>query len=419
MLHKITTHILAKREKGQSLVEVAIFFPIFLIILAGVVEVSHLAITQNRVSNAVRVGAREASQGGSDEDMETALLNSVAQTLETDEELWDLWSIKGQLNDSGTGFDQWSFTHFYGISQTKASATISEAQIQAEVLDELQLGNASGASELEFVGTYAIHDIDSILGLNAIPGLTGFQSAKALNVMRILPLDLDTTGGCTAFPIAVHEGVRSVYPPGQGSGSNTFPSQNDYHNSSPKPTYAQIGGNNISDVPLEDAKAGYLYKIQNGAGAGTFGWLRWNTGISASSGNLGNSLTWPGDAIDYEDHGDGGQAIDPFTHVVRGYINPYDSTDYQINIGDWVTVNTGSVNSNGVRTLINEHIDRDRYLRVLIWGGNPTGQGNNTLFQILGFAVFKLHGHNLTQGNGSSWILAEFYRWDTMCGQVE
>ena len=281
------------------------------------------------------------------------------------------------------------------------------------------MGDAAGASELEFVGTYAIHDIDSILGIQAIPGLLGMQSSHGLNVMRILPLDLDTTGGCTAFPIAVHEGVRSVYPPNTHGDQRDFPNNNDYHNGSPKPTYSEIGGSNVPDVPLDNAQQGYLYRIQNGTGAGSFGWLRWNTGINASSNTLGTSLTWPGDAIDYEDHGDGGQPATPlYDHVVRGYVNPYDTSDLQLNVHDWVAVNTGSVNSNGVRALVNEHIARDRYLRVLVWGGTAVGQGSNTLFEILGFAVFRLHGHNLTQGGGSSWILAEFIRWDTACGQV-
>ena len=46
------------KEKGQSLVEVALFLPIFIIVLAGLIEVSQLVITQNRVSQAARTAAR-------------------------------------------------------------------------------------------------------------------------------------------------------------------------------------------------------------------------------------------------------------------------------------------------------------------------------------------------------------------------
>ena len=50
------------KEKGQSLVEVALFLPIFLVIIAGLVEVSNILVTQNSVHNAARVGACLHSQ---------------------------------------------------------------------------------------------------------------------------------------------------------------------------------------------------------------------------------------------------------------------------------------------------------------------------------------------------------------------
>ncbi len=45
------------REKGQSLVETAIFFPILIFILAGAVEVGNLLNTQNKVTTAARSAA--------------------------------------------------------------------------------------------------------------------------------------------------------------------------------------------------------------------------------------------------------------------------------------------------------------------------------------------------------------------------
>jgi hypothetical protein len=113
--------------------------------------------------------------------------------------------------------------------------------------------------------------------------------------------------------------------------------------------------------------------------------------------------------------------------MVRGYVNPLDTSDLGMNIGDWVTVNTGSVNSDGVRTVVNDHIAKGRYLRLIVWGyddnSNPTsphGTGSNQYFRLKGFAVFRLLGHKLSQGGGSaSWILAEFIKWDTSCGQSQ
>jgi hypothetical protein len=53
---------------------------------------------------------------------------------------------------------------------------------------------------------------------------------------------------------------------------------------------------------------------------------------------------------------------------------------------------------------------------LIIWG-NAAGQGTNTLYQVVRFGIFKLHGYHISQGQGGSWILAEFIRWDDSCGQ--
>lgn len=404
-------------QRGQSLVEVALFLPIFLIILAGVVEVSQLVITQNRVSNAARAGTRFASNGGEDSGVVPVVLNSVTQTLSLDEDVWDLWAIHGVINGSGDGFEEWEFNHIYGISNTVDAPSINEAAIQQEILEELQLdhrGQTPGniANNLRFVGTYVIHDVDSILGLDAIPWLQGLHSVTELNVMRIIALSAEQTDGCTGFPIAVHEGIRSVTRSG---GASPFPNPGDFtYPSSNPPTYDAFLYHQ-PDVPLSQAQEGYVYRIQNGFGDGNFGWLAWNEGIAANANTLADSLTWPGDSNDYSDHGDGGQVLPGFGHVVRGFAEPFDATDTQMHIGDWVAANTGAVNSNEVRTTLNGHIDRGRALRVLVWDESQA-QGNNGRYHISRFGIFRLHGYNLS-GN-TSWILAEFVGWDDSCGQI-
>jgi len=414
-------------EKGQSLVEVALFFPIFLVILAGVVEVSHLVITQNRVTNAARSSTRFAANGGEDAGMVNVTLNTVTQTLEVSDDVWDIWSIRGTLNDGGTGFDDWTFTHIYGITNTSQAPNVNETALQQQVIDELQvdhLGQTSAdiAGGLRIVGTYAIHDVESILGLDTIPDLVGFNSIRALSVMRVTGLNLEQTNGCDGFPIAVHEGIRSVTPPGQGS--NPFPNAGDftYPTTNPPPPYPptyQSFTNHVADIPLSDAREGYVYKVQNGFGAGNFGWLVWNEGINASAQTLNDSLSWPGNATDYNDHNDGGQALPGFNHVVRGYVEPGDPTDTSLHIGDWVSANTGSINANDVQAALNESVDRNqnRALRLMVWDDSQA-QGNNGRYRISGFAIFRLLGHSLSQGQGGSWILAEFVRWDNSCGQV-
>ena len=103
-----------KSQRGQSLVEVALFFPIFIILLAGLVEVSQLLITQNRVSSAARAGTRFASDGGEDSGIVTVVLNNITQTLQTDQGVWDIWSVRATMNPDGNGIEDedWEFTPY-------------------------------------------------------------------------------------------------------------------------------------------------------------------------------------------------------------------------------------------------------------------------------------------------------------------
>ena len=414
-------------QRGQSLVEVALFFPIFILLLAGLVEVSQLLVTQNRVSSAARAATRFASNGGLDTGMVTTALNTVTQTLEMDDTVWDIWSIRATVDDSGAGFDSnnggaWTFTHIYGISNTVRAASVSEADIRTRVINELQTdefnNQAAGiALGLQIVGTYAIHDVDSILGLDAMSQLAGFSSINALSIMRITANTQDVTAGCSAFPIAVEEGVRSVTNPLLG-GSNPYPSNFSYPSN--PPTYNSFV-NHRDNIPLLEAREGDVFRIWNGAGSGNFGWLAWNTGVSANANTLGSSLSWPGDSTNYDPcSGPGcnqGGVVggSGFDHAVKGYIEPGDPTDQTLNINDWVAGSQGTVSSSDVNTILQGHIDRGRTLRVIIWKEPTTGTSNNLRYQISGFAIVHLIGYHLQQ----DWILAEFIRWDDSCGQPD
>lgn len=413
-------------EKGQSLVEVALFFPIFVILLAGLVEVSQLLITQNRVSSAARASTRFASDGGEDAGMITIIHNNVTQTLQTGDDVWDIWSIRATLNAQGNDFASWSFTQIYGISNTVRAPSVDEQAIRDRVLDEIQrdeFDNQSSAiaADLQIVGTYAIHDVDSILGLDAMAQLAGFSSLDALSVMRITATGQQVTNGCAAFPIAVHEGARSVTAP--GTGSNPYPNSGEFDYPSNPPVYESfVGRGHTDNVSLLDAEEGDVFKVQNGFGNGNFGWLVWNEGISANANTLEDSLDWPGNSTNYNPcsgSGCGGSAVpgSGYNDVVQGYIEPGDPTDQELHVGDWVGASTGSINSNGVQTVIEEHVDLDRALRLVVWN-NSDAQGANGRYQISGFAVFRIIGYSLNQGGGGSWILAEFIRWDDSCGQT-
>lgn len=420
-------HKQKQAQRGQSLVEVALFFPIFIILLAGLVEVSQLLITQNRVSSAARAGARFASNGGEDVGILNVVLNTVTQTLDMDENVWDVWVIRGAVDENGTGIIDWEFTHEYGISNTVRSTSIDPIDIQARILAELQqdenkVTDVALAQNLKFVATYVIHDVESILGLDALPQYGGVMSREALSVMRITAEGNAVTNGCDAFPIAVHKGIRSVTPPGTGTAFD-YPNANDFtYPGSNRPTYQEFF-NNVPDQDLPSAQPGYVYKIYNGSGQGNFGWLTWNQALPSNANTLTDSLNWPGNSTDYNDYNIGGNTgpIDGWNdpdpvYIPLGYIEPGDVTDQSLHEGDFVAGDNGISNSINVRNALNEHIDLERTLRVIVWD-TATANGNNAVYHIdplQGFAVFRLIGYNLSQ----NWILAEFVRWDDSCGQV-
>ena len=169
------------------------------------------------------------------------------------------------------------------------------------------------------------------------------------------------------------------------------------------------------DVPLLIAQPGDVYRVQNGFGSGNFGWLVWNEGISTNVSTLANSLTWPGDSTDYTEHGDGGSPVagSGYPYVVRGYIEPNDPTDQAIHIGDWIAAKAETVNSTGVQSVLNEHIDLGRTLRLPIWDNSDAGGEVNGRYQTSHFGIFRLIGYNIAQ----NWLLLEFISHDTSCGQ--
>jgi hypothetical protein len=414
-----------QQQRGQSLVEVALFLPILIIVLAGVVEVSNLVITQNRVSTAARIAARFAANGGSDEGMWVVALNSVTQTLELNETDWDLWSIRATVDDNGTGFSEWQFEHIYGISNTVQYSTISETVIMDEVLAQLRVnedgGNVSTGqiAGMRVVGTFVLHDVHSILGLDAIPNLIGMNTIRGLNVMRQVGLaNLEPTDGCDAFPIAIEEGIRSVNGPPNASVPGSYPLANTFDNDNP-PTYYDFPYH-VDDKPLLEAKEGYVYYIFDGFGAGNFGWLNWNEYVSANAQTLEDALIWPGNSKDYTTVIPGGPPPG-WPHRFPGFLEYGDPTDSAMHIGDRVHANTGLSNASGVREQLDNHIDGNRILRLIIWRYEEDGfggTGNQAWYRIVRFGLFRLQGYKVTNSGPGSWILAEFIRWDDSCGQV-
>lgn len=70
-----------KKNKGQSLVEMAFILPIILLVVMGIVEFGRIFNTYLVLTNASREGARVASVGGTDTDVMNSVLN-VTPTLD-------------------------------------------------------------------------------------------------------------------------------------------------------------------------------------------------------------------------------------------------------------------------------------------------------------------------------------------------
>src|SRR5687768_3793052 len=112
---------LTRREEGQSLVEVALFLPILLVMLVGIVEVGNLLVTQNRVTTAARTGAGFGAtyyvendwqgEGGTATAMGNVVLNTVTETLVLDPNVWDVWSIYGKVADDQQSFELYDAVH--------------------------------------------------------------------------------------------------------------------------------------------------------------------------------------------------------------------------------------------------------------------------------------------------------------------
>ncbi|MDJ0753199.1 MAG: pilus assembly protein [Ardenticatenaceae bacterium] len=418
-------------KQGQSLVEVALFIPVALIIIAGVVEIGQWLVTQNRVVTAARASTRFGANGGNDENMAIVALNTVTETLPLEADRWDIYSIRGEVNEQGTGFvgaaNDITFEHIYGNSNTTfaqelAANTIDvQARLRTDILESLQRQEdgtlvTESAQGIQFVGTYAVFEAESIIGMDYF--VEDVYSVRDLAVMRTYP-STDASNGCSAFPIAV-EWQRSVDD--DLSGANTFPLPADFsYPTSNEPTLLDFP-NHIPDVPFDQAPPGTIYRIWDGGGPGNFGWLYWNTDVNGAS-DVAGSLAWPGNSIDYVNGPNGNPGPNSaatsagFSHKVWGYIEPNSDefpADTSMQTGDWVSGRTGAINSSAVNDALEDHIDNERILRLPIWEVS-SGSGNNVEYTILSFGLFRLHGFNLT--GGQQWILAEFIGLDDSCGQ--
>jgi Flp pilus assembly protein TadG len=68
---------LRREQHGQALVEMALVIPLFFLLLFGVIEMGRISYAYITVSNAARAGARIATIGGTDLEIQSAVLNAA------------------------------------------------------------------------------------------------------------------------------------------------------------------------------------------------------------------------------------------------------------------------------------------------------------------------------------------------------
>jgi len=131
---------------------------------------------------------------------------------------------------------------------------------------------------------------------------------------------------------------------------------------------------------LTEAQVGdELMDVYNGAGSGDFGWLSWTGDPSALT--LARSLTQPGDS--------------------DTYVNPADSDDHMLSVGDWVYGKPGVSNARSVRDALD--MLKSIVITVPVWDA-ATEQGNHLRYHVVGFARIQITDYRLVDQNRISAI---------------
>lgn len=131
----------------------------------------------------------------------------------------------------------------------------------------------------------------------------------------------------------------------------------------------------VSKYSLTNAAVGdVIPNLLNGTLPGNFGWLTWAGSSSASATTAG--LVPPGTS--------------------GTYVNPNNSTDRVLSVGDWVRGNSGLSNSKDIRNALDNLKQIDITLPVY---DTATGAGASALYHIVAFARFRLTAYDLTGQN--------------------
>lgn len=455
---------------GQSLAETALFLPLIIFLIAGVLEVSNLLVTQNRVAAAARAGTRFAAANFGAEhwadwekyaaEAANVTLNNVTETLDLDPARWDIWVIEATVSVDATSGERsfatgaWNAVHVGDEDEatdftvvTEEEWLAGEPQIQQEILDALE----TVPDGTRLVATDAYHHRHAFLGL--LPyDLGALTRIRGFTVMRV-----DEVGGaygaCDAFPIAISLNSYALHPVDAvaiPTGHERYPfdpeaDPADYAGDSfhwpqrpanagpdeviafPPPGYAgpdlhrSAFPHNVPGRFIEQAQKGDIFLARQVADdqPGAFRWLRWNEGDPNGTFALLTSLEWPGNSQSY--YHPYGDFLEP------GYINRF----------DLVKANTAARNAAHVREPLRSHVDRGvtgRLLRLIVFtppgpssydgdanddGSATGGTGEDRDLEVYAFVLGRIVAWRLTNAEGAfnpeNWLVFEFHSWDIAC----
>ncbi|MBQ0755250.1 MAG: hypothetical protein KBT86_13485, partial [Gammaproteobacteria bacterium] len=120
----------------------------------------------------------------------------------------------------------------------------------------------------------------------------------------------------------------------------------------------------------------HFQNVPLGTGEGNYSWLAWRGDNDAPT--IAAALLPPGNS-----------------HL---YINPSDSSDTQLDVGDWVEGAPGVKNSKAIRSNLQALVGRD--IIVPVWG-DQSGTGSNRNYSVTSFATIEITDFKL---NGKGWL---------------
>ncbi|MFK7802872.1 MAG: TadE/TadG family type IV pilus assembly protein [Anaerolineae bacterium] len=439
-----------RKTKGQSLVELAISLPLFLVLIAGIVEVGNLLVQRQRITTATDTAVRFGSRGGSDEGVALSTYAVLTQTMPIDDlELWDVFVIRGVVNDEGTGWVDGSFevNSVYGGQESELATNLitntSKITLASSILDALQTridvenevvlpagaGNQDGRDQAageEVIGVIMSYKAETILGIEDYFGQdVELVTEKYMTVHAVS----DQTTGCDVYPIAVSSGVRNIVPgevnQGDPAGKNYYaktsvnyqPKVNNgigdlglynYPGVNDRPHWIDfrvISGSRTvlpDDQGQNQALEGDIYVLEAGT---DFEWVFF--GDSPATSRTSIDMEWPGNSRIYDAYNSS---------------FPDSSPGQGLHIGDRIKHATNNPIENnfgraaGAFASLEPHIDVGRAIRIPVINFEDFNTTSDN-FKIAGFIIVKILGHGTSEA-GNQFIIAEVVKYDTSCGQV-